>query len=104
VSWEIRCCDCLEGMAALEAESAVLVFADPPYGIGKAAWDSHFLLDWLGEAARVTKKFLVVTPGTSNILSLPVAIGGGPGHGHGLPLDDGRMDFQRYDLRRRRFR
>ena len=47
------------------------VVTDPPYGIGKAGWDSEFRLDWLPLAAAVARQTLVVMPGTQNILSLP---------------------------------
>ena len=33
------CGDSLELLPQVEAESVDLIFADPPYNIGKAAWD-----------------------------------------------------------------
>lgn len=47
----------------LESESADLVFADPPYNIKKAEWDTfesqevyiHWSLSWIKEASRVLK-------------------------------------------------
>jgi site-specific DNA-methyltransferase (adenine-specific) len=55
--------DALAWLPTLPAASVDLVFADPPYNIGKASWD-NFASDqaylawserWIGEAARVLK-------------------------------------------------
>ena len=46
----IYCGDAREVMAELSAESVSLVFADPPYNIGKAAWDR--IDDYLGWSAK----------------------------------------------------
>ncbi|MDR0529912.1 MAG: site-specific DNA-methyltransferase [Zoogloeaceae bacterium] len=55
--------DSFAWLASLENASADLVFADPPYNIGKAEWDTFesqeayiaWSLDWIKEAARVLK-------------------------------------------------
>ena len=47
--------DCLEWLPTLEAESVALVFADPPYNIGKAEWD------WV-DAVSYTHLTLPTTP------------------------------------------
>ena len=44
---EIICGDCLEILHDIPAESVDLVFADPPYNIGKASWDKvDNYLEW----------------------------------------------------------
>ncbi|MEX0704655.1 MAG: site-specific DNA-methyltransferase [Planctomycetales bacterium] len=55
--------DCAAWLASLPAESVDLIFADPPYNIKKADWDSfesqeHYIewsMGWLRLAARVLK-------------------------------------------------
>src|SRR5437899_2448145 len=55
--------DAIAWLGTLAPASADLVFADPPYGVGKAAWDvfpseSAYLewsARWIAEAARVLK-------------------------------------------------
>ena len=56
----LYCGDVLDVLPGLDAESVDLVFADPPYNIGKAAWDKvPDYLDWCGkwiaECSRVLK-------------------------------------------------
>ena len=56
--------DCLDFLDALESESVDMVFADPPYNIGKADWDNFqdqdeyiaWSLKWITEASRVLKE------------------------------------------------
>ena len=56
--------DCLTWLETLEPESVDLVFADPPYNLGKADWDhfeSHdeyvrWSVEWIEVAARVLKR------------------------------------------------
>ena len=50
-----------------------VLFADPPYGVGKADWDNIFNLDWLPLAADASK-CMAITPGTRSILALPPKI------------------------------
>jgi len=60
---EIWVGDALTWLRSLEAESANLIFADPPYNIKKAEWDSfesqeeyvRWSLQWIEQAARVLK-------------------------------------------------
>jgi site-specific DNA-methyltransferase (adenine-specific) len=55
--------DSIEWLATLEAASADLVFADPPYNIKKADWDSfesqekyiEWSMRWIEQAARILK-------------------------------------------------
>ncbi|MFD1612785.1 DNA-methyltransferase [Sphingomonas tabacisoli] len=55
--------DCLEWLSAVPDQSVDLVFADPPYNIGKASWDSFeshdiyvdWCLSWIKQSARVLK-------------------------------------------------
>ena len=56
----IQCGDCLEVMRRLPDRSVSLVFADPPYNIGKAAWDKienylEWCWSWISECSRVLK-------------------------------------------------
>ncbi len=56
--------DALEFLKSLESESVDLIFADPPYNIKKAEWDTfssqkeyvEWSLDWIRESNRVLKK------------------------------------------------
>jgi site-specific DNA-methyltransferase (adenine-specific) len=55
--------DAIAWLRSLESESVDLVFADPPYNINKAEWDSfesqqeyvNWSLEWIEQAARVLK-------------------------------------------------
>ena len=55
--------DCVEWLASISTSSVDMVFADPPYNIGKAAWDSfashdgyvEWCLLWIKQCARVLK-------------------------------------------------
>lgn len=55
--------DAVAWLKSLEPECADLIFADPPYNIKKAEWDSfesqqayvHWSLEWIEQAARVLK-------------------------------------------------
>jgi DNA modification methylase len=67
--------DCLEVLPTLAAGSVDVTFADPPYGVGKAAWDDEFAKSWLPLAANTTDDLLCITPGISNLLSLPKTVG-----------------------------
>jgi site-specific DNA-methyltransferase (adenine-specific) len=56
--------DSLQWLQTFQPESADLIFADPPYNIGKAEWDQFVSLEeyvdwsirWIELAARVLKK------------------------------------------------
>ncbi|MBQ6207551.1 MAG: site-specific DNA-methyltransferase [Oscillospiraceae bacterium] len=55
--------DCRAVMRSMRPASADLIFADPPYSLGKADWDSFasadaylkFSMEWISEASRVLK-------------------------------------------------
>lgn len=55
--------DCLSLMRSMRPESVDLIFADPPYSIGKADWDTFdspeayldFSVNWISQASRVLK-------------------------------------------------
>lgn len=54
--------DCLEGMKQLEDGSVDLIIADPPYNIGKAAWDKideyvGWCRAWILECQRKTMEY-----------------------------------------------
>lgn len=63
--------DCREVMPGMTADA---VFADPPYGADKAAWDSTFESDWLGLLPDVAP-VAAITPGQRNLVGMPVSIG-----------------------------
>lgn len=60
---EIHVGDAIQWLSSLDSESVDLVFADPPYNIKKAEWDTfesqeHYIawsLTWIEQAARVLK-------------------------------------------------
>ena len=60
---KITTADCMDWIASIPDESVDLVFSDPPYNIGKAAWDSfeshdiyvEWCLKWIKETSRVLK-------------------------------------------------
>lgn len=60
---EIWCGDSIIWLRSLKSESVDLVFADPPYNIKKAEWDSfesqekyvNWSLQWIEQAARILK-------------------------------------------------
>lgn len=60
--------DCLAVLPKLGKADAVIT--DPPYGIGKAEWDTEFPLEWFDPAAALVHT-IAVMPGTWNLLSLP---------------------------------
>lgn len=66
--------DCREILPTLADDSADLVLTDPPYGIGKAEWDTEFQSGWMTETARIAP-LLGLMPGTWNILRCPVEVG-----------------------------
>ena len=59
--------DCREVLPSLREP---ILFADPPYGVNKAFWDTEFNLDWLPAAAEASD-VMAITPGARQILSLP---------------------------------
>jgi predicted RNA methylase len=59
----------------LEPGSVDLVLTDPPYGVGKASWDTEFPLEWMELSEPVARMALGVMPGITNVLSLPRHVG-----------------------------
>ncbi len=53
--------DCLDVLKTLPSGSVDAVITDPPYGVGKAAWDAEFPTAWYDEARRVAKTVAVIT-------------------------------------------
>ena len=60
--------DCRDILPTLGKVDAVVT--DPPYGIGKAEWDKEFNLDWMDDAALLSRT-IAVMPGTWNLMALP---------------------------------
>lgn len=54
--------------------TADAVLADPPYGLGKADWDSEFTTEWMTAAAEAAP-VLAVQPGVWNMLRCPQEVG-----------------------------
>jgi site-specific DNA-methyltransferase (adenine-specific) len=63
--------DCRDVLPGLTADS---VFADPPYGAGKAGWDDAVPDGWIHLLPAVAP-VAAITPGQRNVLSLPPRIG-----------------------------
>ena len=60
---EIYHADCMDFLRSIDSSSVDVVFADPPYNIGKAEWDDlgsqdeyiNWSIDWIKEASRILK-------------------------------------------------
>jgi site-specific DNA-methyltransferase (adenine-specific) len=63
--------DCREVLPTLADGSVDLVLTDPPWGIGKAEWDTEFQKEWLEQVPRLGTAVCGVFPGVWNLLSLP---------------------------------
>jgi DNA modification methylase len=63
--------DCRTIMPGLTADA---VFADPPYGASKAAWDDAMPSGWLDLLPAVAP-VAAITPGQRNVLAMPESIG-----------------------------
>jgi DNA modification methylase len=63
---QVHCGDCLELMREIPDGSVDFAFADPPYGIGKAAWDNKYPEGFEQELLRIAKG-CAITPGQENI-------------------------------------
>lgn len=63
--------DCREVLPSLGAQAFDVSFCDPPWGVKKASWDDVFDLAIIEACARATRLVMAVTPGISNLLSLP---------------------------------
>lgn len=66
--------DCLDLLPEFASDEFDCVFADPPYGVGKAAWDDRFVSEWMSMAARVAPT-VAVTPGVWNLAAMPESVG-----------------------------
>ncbi len=66
--------DCREVLPTLETASADLVLTDPPYGVGKAEWDSVFPTYWIAEAFRCSPRMICMT-GNSALMVAGHALG-----------------------------
>lgn len=66
--------DCREVLPRMQAGSVDLVLTDPPYGVGKAKWDTQFPTDWMVAASHIAQVGAVM-PGTCNLLNCPKQIG-----------------------------
>lgn len=64
--------DCRDVLPVVGTVDAV--FADPPYGAGKAAWDDAMPVGWLDLLPAVTP-VAAVTPGQRNLLAMPESVG-----------------------------
>jgi len=53
--------DCLDILPTLEAGSVDAVVTDPPYGCGKADWDSTFPTRWYAGARRAGRMVVIIT-------------------------------------------
>ena len=67
--------DCLDILPRLGV-CADVSFCDPPWGVKKATWDETFDIRIVEACASATRSVMAVTPGISNLLSLPRAISG----------------------------
>jgi DNA modification methylase len=70
----IYCGDCRDVLPTLAENSADLILTDPPYNVGKAAWDDNVPMWWLNDAARIAPT-LGVMPGVVNLVAYPPEIG-----------------------------
>jgi DNA modification methylase len=60
--------DSFKELPALASQSIDFAFADPPYGIQKAGWDSAYpSVNFEAELLRICRKGIAVTPGQENI-------------------------------------
>jgi DNA modification methylase len=66
--------DCIEYMRTLADGAVDCVITDPPYGVGKAAWDDEFPTDWIPDAWRIAPRMLVM-PGNTALIRAATAIG-----------------------------
>lgn len=65
--------DCLDLLPSFADDEFDCIFADPPYGIGKAEWDDRFVTEWMTLAARVAAT-MAVTPGVWNLAAMPESV------------------------------
>ena len=65
--------DCRDILPGLEPVD--FIYADPPYGVGKADWDGAYLTGWEVEAVNKSKKGVVANTGTKSICTAISAFG-----------------------------
>jgi DNA modification methylase len=53
--------DCLELMKDIPDKSIDAVITDPPYGCGKASWDTNYPTDWYKTARELANILIVIT-------------------------------------------
>ena len=58
---QIICGDCLEVMRGWPDGCVDAVVTDPPYGVGKAEWDTVFPTTWYAEASRLAAMVVIIT-------------------------------------------
>jgi len=68
---ELHLGDCLEYMRTMPDKSVDFVYADPPYGVGKADWDGKYFTCWEMDSVRISKNGVCANTGTK---ALPIAI------------------------------
>ena len=71
-NYELYCGDCLEVLPGLDADVCI---TDPPYGAGKAEWDSKFHTEWYSIALSVCALSVIITGATGLKDSVPL-VGG----------------------------
>ena len=69
----IYCGDCREILPLLEPID--FIYADPPYGVGKADWDGAYLTGWEMVAVKKSRKGMVANTGTKSICVAIAALG-----------------------------
>jgi len=57
---KVYCEDCLVALKKLPDRCVDLVLTDPPYGIGKATWDSHYPIGFESECLRVANTVAIM--------------------------------------------
>lgn len=66
--------DCLKVLPLIEAGSVDCVVTDPPYGVGKAAWDTGFPVEWYGYVRNLCETSFTM-PGNSSLPSCIAMVG-----------------------------
>lgn len=60
---KLYCGDCLEVIKSMADKSVDFIYADPPYGVGKADWDGRYFTGWEQTAIRISKHGVVANTG-----------------------------------------
>jgi len=64
---KVICGDCLEVMKGIPDDAVDFVFADPPYAIGKAEWDTEYPVGFEQECLRVSHNGVAITSGQKHL-------------------------------------